>query len=110
MIRTKNKPLNPSHEKIISLRKENYSYNAIAEMMGLSRNTVQSICQRAGVKCTDIEKRVDKEQSDNVKVCKYCGELFVNPWNRKGKVFCSDKCRTNWWNEQRKYGGGDSPN
>lgn len=97
------KKTNPIHKRIIELRLNNYDYSDIADITGLTRNTVKSVCQRAGIRCSDIPGKTDKEIAE-VSVCKHCGEVFVNPWNRKGKAFCSDKCRSNWWNEQRRLG------
>ena len=102
-MRTNYKNTNPTHERIKKLRMANYTYKDIAEIVGMSQNTVQSICQRAGIKCTDIPGKNNKDLAE-IQTCKYCGELFVNPWNRKGKTFCSDKCRSSWWNEQRRLG------
>ncbi len=88
-------------EKVITLRKENYSYNKIAETLGMKKNTVQSICQRAGVK--PVSNNLTDKNSEAL-YCRYCHQPFGNVWNRKGKVFCSDSCRTKWWNEKRKLG------
>lgn len=102
-MRTIYKKTNPIHTRIIELRLNNFDYSTIAEITGLSKNTVKSVCQRAGIKCSDIPGKANKDIAD-VGICKYCGEIFVNPWNRKGKTFCSDKCRSSWWNEQRRLG------
>ncbi len=91
-------------EKIIrsiaALRADNYSYGTIAEKLGLNANTVKSLCLRNGIKAGD-NKTKSKLQSKNVYVCKYCGKAITNDWNRKGKVFCSDSCRTKYHNEKK---------
>ena len=89
-----------TRDEITRLRKENYSYAAIAEVLGMSKNTVISVCRRTGVK-PESEKTIQKNEA-NYHVCKECGRVFENKWNRKGKVFCSDRCRTNWWNQEKK--------
>lgn len=94
--------MNQKHAQIIKLRKAGYSYNTIAEMVGLSKNTVTSICRRAGIKVTDIKYTKDQV---SFFVCPYCGRLFTNPWSRRIKRFCSDSCRTKWWNMERSQNG-----
>lgn len=98
---SKEKKDNAQHNVILKLRLSGCTYNEIAEILSISKNTVQSICQRAGIKCTDITNRKDYKKGD-FQACKWCGKLFENPWNRKGKAFCSDQCRTEWWNEKRR--------
>ena len=62
--------------RILELRAKGLVYREIAEQLGMSVNTVKSICNR------------------NKGVCKNCGTALVG---RKEKIFCSGKCRLQWW-------------
>lgn len=93
--------MNASHETIIDLRKQGYSYGAIADAMDLSINTVTTICRRAGIKLSEIGHKVSKREAD-LSFCLYCHQPFTNPWHRKTKLFCSTKCHDDYWNEKKK--------
>ena len=90
-----------SHKTIINLRKQGYSYGAIAKAMDLSVNTVTTICRRNGIKLSEIGPMVSKREAD-LSFCKYCHQPFSNPWHRKQKFFCSVKCHDHYWNEQKR--------
>ena len=85
---------------IKNLRSENYSYARIAEVLTLSPNTVKSICRREGYSPEALPRKT-KDEKAALQICKYCGKRIDNPWNRRGKQFCSDHCRTTYWNEQK---------
>ncbi len=85
---------------IQALRLENYSYACIAEVLGLNPNTVKSICRRENYLTANLPRKT-KEEKAALKICKQCGKPITNPWNRKVKQFCSDKCRTHYWNEHK---------
>ena len=91
---------NPKHQTIINLRLSGMSYGAIAKSMGLTKSTVATICRRAGIKVTDPE--VIKKGENEIFYCKNCYQPFLNPWNRKTKLFCSPTCHDKWWNEERR--------
>lgn len=75
--------------QILYFRTEGISYNAIAERLGISVNTVKSFCRRNG-----LGGIATKEP---VKVCRQCGAPLPVT-NYKPKKFCSDSCRHTWWN------------
>ena len=85
---------------IANLRAENYSYAAIAKQLGISPNTVKSICLRKGIPTPD-KPRKNKTEKAALQICKQCGKPIENPWNRIGKQFCRDKCRTAYWNSRK---------
>lgn len=87
-------------QAIQTLRQENYSYACIAKQLGMNTNTVKSICRRAGIVTFDVPRKT-KTEKQNLCVCKNCGTPINNPWNRVQKQFCSDKCRTVYWNNHR---------
>lgn len=80
-------------EGIRALREKNYSYQFIADILGISMNTVKSTCRRKGFSAHG--KRKTKEEKLQSKFCKYCFEPL--PGGRANKEFCSDKCRRSWW-------------
>ncbi|MBQ7802558.1 DUF2116 family Zn-ribbon domain-containing protein [Candidatus Saccharibacteria bacterium] len=86
---------------IANLRAENYSYASIAKQLGMSPNTVKSICLRKGILTPDKPRKTKTEKAA-LQICKQCGKPIDNSWNRIGKSFCSDKCRTSFWNAQKK--------
>lgn len=84
---------------IANLRRENYSYACIGRVLGLSSNTVKSICRRNGYQPTQRYKT--KSDKASLVVCKNCGTILDNTRGQK-KNFCSDACRIEWWKNARK--------
>lgn len=79
---------------LTTYRQQGYGYKKIAQIMGLSVNTVKTYCKRnalGGVVASQDSRGKEK-------VCKCCGAPLVQTPGRKPKVFCSDTCRTKWWN------------
>ena len=76
--------------RIVELRKEENGYKRIAQLLGLSENTVKSFCRRR-----QLLKETPEDKKDT---CPCCGQVLVQIPGRKPKKFCSDKCRTKWWN------------
>ena len=77
-------------EQVINLRESGLSFGEIAKELGVSRSTVSSICKRASER---TEYR-----------CKKCGVLLKQTNGHRKRVFCSDKCRKDWW----RLNGGSS--
>lgn len=78
--------------KIISMRKRQVPYAAIAEAVGLSVGTVKSFCHR---------NHIMSEEKTDVINCKNCGAIIMEESNTKPRLFCGDHCRQNWWNKHR---------
>ena len=76
--------------QIVELRKEGKGYKRIAQLLGLSENTVKSFCWRRHLLKENPEDKKD--------VCPCSGKVLVQRPGRKTKMFCSDKCRMKWWN------------
>ena len=80
---------NEQQLKIMALRQQGYGYIKIGQIIGISDNTVRSFCRR-------------NERGENTKAavftCKQCGKQIKAISGRKPKKFCSDACRTTWWN------------
>ena len=85
-------------ERVASLRKEGHSYTRIAQILGVPLGSVKSFCSRNEVK---RETAVAPKPNKKPGVCRQCGALVTQLPHRKEKRFCSDACRTKWWNGQR---------
>lgn len=75
-------------EQIRTMRLSGIGYVKIGETLGISDNTVRSFCRRNGLGDT----------AKNTVSCKQCGNLIKVIPKRKPRTFCSDACRTAWWN------------
>ena len=79
---------------ILTMREQGVVYSKIADTLGLSQNTVKSICRRIGVTIACSEKQ------DHTR-CRCCGKPLEQS-KGKTKLFCSNKCRYTWWNQHRR--------
>ena len=89
---------NSEKNTILSMKEQNYSFNAIAKSTGLPIGTIKSFLSRdnAQKKLGAVES---KEQTiDN---CRQCGLPLVQGEHRKQRAFCSDRCRMIYWNDHR---------
>ena len=85
-------------EQIAALRQANYPYSFIGRELGLSPNTVKSVCRRKRFEATGSRKT--KEEKQNAPLCRYCHKPLAGVV-RHGAVFCSDYCRTKWHRDNR---------
>ena len=85
--------------RLTAMRKTGRSYAEIADVLGLSKNTVKTFCRRNGlaVEVKDAPVTETPEQQEG-KLCPTCGKPVIQTQGRKEKKFCSDVCRTRWWN------------
>lgn len=68
-----------------NMRLQGKSAGVIADALGLSVNTVKSYLRRhPDMGCTHF--------------CPQCGKPVMQAEGRKEKKFCSDQCRSRWWN------------
>lgn len=81
--------------RIEEMRRDGMGYSRIAKALGLSDNTVKSFCRRNNL--TGIIE-VPQPKTDGVRFCRCCGKEIPQVVGRKEKKFCSDSCRTKWWN------------
>lgn len=79
--------------QIRRLREEGYGYKDIAKVLVMPAATVKSFCQRDG-----INGRAENSITDQTHFCLCCGLPVRQNEGRKEKKFCSDTCRTVWWN------------
>ena len=84
-------------EQITAMRLRGDSHTAIADALGLSRNTVKSFCLR------NLRPEPHEVQSVPVSsgVCAQCGKGFTLYPGHRQRRFCSDQCRMVWWNAHR---------
>ena len=85
-------------QRIAELRAQNYPYRFIAEALGISMNTVKSICRRQHLPTTCGRKT--KAEKKQVHICKNCYRFFT-PSRQDGRLFCSEACRREWWKANR---------
>lgn len=87
-----------------SLRSQGLGYKRIAAQTGISANTVKSYLRKntlAPVEQTVpaiIPEPVMENAADGQFLCRCCGKPVAQNPGRKEKKFCSDFCRTRWWN------------
>ena len=79
--------------QIEAFRQRGDSYKNIADVLGVSVNTVKSFCRNNGL------SRKKTSASDDV--CPICGKAIVQTAKRKRRKFCSKECRVVWWNSNR---------
>lgn len=81
--------------QIQKLRTDGFSYGKIADVLGISANTVKTYCKRHGLGgvATMAVKNLD-----DYRFCLCCGAKIKQVPGRKEKKFCSDRCRNKWWN------------
>ena len=85
-------------QAILVLRENGKTYDAIAELIGVSPNTVKSFWRR---NCA-IHTKQNGLQKTSPDYCKNCGALLRQSKGAKRKVFCSSQCRYAWWNQYRR--------
>lgn len=74
-------------------RQQGLGYKKIAQMMGLSVNTVKTYCKRNALGAIVVQQ---PHSTDSV--CKCCNAPLVQNPGRKPRIFCSDACKVKWWN------------
>jgi uncharacterized protein YjcR len=74
--------------QIRSLALQGFGYKRIADIVGLSPDTVKS----------HLRRHPAKPESS---VCMQCGKPLEQAKGRKEKKFCSDKCRMAFWNSHQ---------
>lgn len=86
----------PEKSIIRRMRESGASYSSIADYLCISPNTVKSFCQR-----NDIHTLSKQTDRSGKQFCAQCGQPITQQGNRKPKRFCSDQCRSLWWNRHR---------
>ena len=87
-------------------RSQGLSCSEIASRVNLSVNTVKSYCRRkkqsleasfAAASAVSVPSSVSSETG----ICKNCGTVMTAAPGKRNKLFCSDKCRYQWWHLHR---------
>ena len=78
-----------TEKAITQLQFQGYGYRRIANLLNLPVETVKSHCKRHPLTPAKAEK---------LSLCLQCGADVGQKPHRKKKRFCSDKCRSAWWN------------
>ena len=79
--------------KIDELRKDGLGYSKIASVLGITKGSVASYCRRNGSSDVSNDKKLGR--------CLYCGRPIIDESNSKPRKFCSDKCRSLYWNDHK---------
>lgn len=87
---------NEQKQQIIKLRQDGYGYATIASSLGLTKNQVSAFCRRSNL--TGTKAAVHTEEKPDPNCCRNCGKSLTQTPGRKPVKFCSDTCRTHWWN------------
>lgn len=80
-------------KQIQSMRMQGIGYRTIGKVLGILDNTVRSFCRR---------KELGKTNKATI-MCKQCGKPIKITPKQKPRKFCSDACRTAWWNGHLEY-------
>lgn len=78
---------------IKNMRRKMHSYTEIADVTGLSINTIKSYCYRNGLNTDELLK--------NGTTCKNCGTTIMKQSKTKPRVFCCDDCKLDWWKKHK---------
>lgn len=86
--------------QITQLRTAGFGYFRVAQVLGISENTVKSYCRRNNLNGTVAvkESKTQNPVDDGIHLCICCSLPVEQNPRRKEKKFCSDKCRMKWWN------------
>lgn len=77
-------------EIITQMRSEGQGFGRIAQVLGLSRDTIKSFCRRH-----DVVAKIAPEKKG---CCPQCGRPVECKEHTKPRRFCSSLCRQAWWN------------
>ena len=78
--------------EIERMYRDGYGPTAISYELGISINTIKSYIRR-------------HPSMKNASRCLYCGKVISQTKGRKVKKFCSDPCRSAYWNYKYRKGG-----
>ncbi|MFQ7244199.1 MAG: RNA polymerase subunit sigma-70 [[Eubacterium] siraeum] len=81
---------------ISALRTQGYGYTAVANAVGLKKETVVAYCRKVGLTGTVCKKNTLVETPGDF--CPECGSIIHQQPGKKHIRFCSTKCRISWWN------------
>ncbi len=83
--------------RILLMREQQCSYGSIAKELGIPINTVKSCIHRARKE----QNGKGRQEISSYRQCKQCGRALKKTEHHKARLFCSDRCRSIWWNANR---------
>ena len=83
-------------ELILAYRDEGLSYKEISERANVTGEYARSVCSRAHRKKKQTDKTIDG-------ICRFCGKHLTYTLGARKKEFCSDKCRSDYHNQERQH-------
>lgn len=89
-------------EKIRELRLKGIGYKGIANILGLSRDSIRGFCRRnnlGGSSCV-VALNLEENKKRNL-LCTCCERPIKQKTKGRIRRFCSDECRRKWWNENK---------
>ena len=85
---------------ILKMRTDFCGYTQISEATGLSVSSVKSYCYRHGLNTEALKASGG--------FCRLCGKPITKPSRTRPRKFCSDACKSAWWNRHRFDHAGSS--
>ncbi len=91
--------------KIGTLRQKGLGYQAIANILNLSRDSVRSYCKNHGLNGVAMVVNLNaREMIKNHEACAYCAGPLGSYKTGRPKRFCSERCRREYWKVHRLEG------
>ena len=91
--------------KIHELRLKGTGYKAIANILGLPRDSVRHFCRKNGLDGDGVTVNLNYEiKKENGLLCLHCGKPLKQEVRGRDRKFCSDECRRTWWKENADKG------
>ena len=86
---------NEQRTKISNMRNQGCGYKAIADAVGLSKDSIKAFCRAHGL----AGVKADNSQAETtIDSCLNCGTPLIHLPGAKRKKFCCPNCRQLWWN------------
>ena len=88
---------------IESLRAKGCGYKKISMETGISIGTVKSYFHRTREQMLPhtVQPEGKDESTETKSSCRFCGKPVAQNPGRREKKFCSDSCRSLWWNRHK---------
>ncbi len=85
---------------IMDLRVRGVGYKTIADVLGLSRDSIRGYCKRNNLdgdaELVGLNVEVQKYLG---LICTCCAKKLTQPSKGRARKFCSAECRRKWWQE-----------
>ena len=86
---------NNQKEEIAKLRESGSSFAHISDRLNISVGTIKSYCSRNNI--------FAPASYESKNLCLNCHKPIYQNNKAKRRKFCSDTCRTAWWNSHKNY-------